>query len=49
MKKIAHDNHRRGKSVHHTSSAGGSRGAANTEKQKKSLKNKITSAFRNLF
>eukprot|EP00347_Sterkiella_histriomuscorum_P003556 403363838 len=54
IKKIAQqsDNHRRGKSVHHTSMTGKSTRpgtAQQTEKQKKSLKNKITSAFRNFF
>ncbi|CDW78393.1 kinesin motor domain containing protein [Stylonychia lemnae] len=41
------DQHRRGKSVHHSSRP--STATGNVEKQKKSLKSKITSAFKNFF
>jgi len=43
------DGHRRGKSVHHSSRPTTATGSTNVEKQKKSLKSKITSAFKNFF
>lgn len=49
IKKISADSHRRGKSVHHTSSRPATTSSANVAQQKKGLKNKLKSAFKNFF